>query len=129
MSTSWRMSVSPATGCSEHSSRATTLRGRFQRLEAGKGTQLRLAAHCMMIAFRPFHSLDAAVVAVAPPHDAGVRPMSPQALRHMFDDRSHLRDYRAVQASIERRRGAHAHLLEESIASVGQIVDVMRRNH
>ena len=30
MSTSWRMPVSPATGCSEHSSRATTLRGRFQ---------------------------------------------------------------------------------------------------
>ena len=32
MSTSWRMPVSPATGCSEHSSRATTLRGRFQLL-------------------------------------------------------------------------------------------------
>src|SRR5438034_2535022 len=30
MSTSWHMPVSPATGCSEHSSRATTLRGRFQ---------------------------------------------------------------------------------------------------
>src|SRR5437762_14019511 len=26
----WHMPVSPATGCSEHSSRATTLRGRFQ---------------------------------------------------------------------------------------------------
>ena len=30
MSTSWRISVSPATGRSEHSSRATTLRGCFQ---------------------------------------------------------------------------------------------------
>src|SRR5277367_5609833 len=32
MSTSWHMPVSPATGCSEHSSRAITLRGRLQLL-------------------------------------------------------------------------------------------------
>jgi hypothetical protein len=45
------MSVSPATGCSEHSSRATTLRGRFQLVlvhEARKGTQFGLAAHRMV---------------------------------------------------------------------------------
>jgi hypothetical protein len=29
-----------------------------------------------VVVFRPFHGLDAAVVAVAAPDDAGVRPMS-----------------------------------------------------
>ncbi len=74
------------------------------------GAQLRLAAHRMMeaqidsslrhqrvergiageaenvvgmVVFCPFHRLDPAVVAVAAPHDAGLRPMAAQALGHM----------------------------------------------
>jgi hypothetical protein len=70
--------------------------------EAGKGAQLRLAAHGMMeaqidrhlghdgvecgiagetknvvriVVFRPFHGLDAAVMAVAAPDDAGLWPI------------------------------------------------------
>src|SRR5262250_1877619 len=119
MSTSWRMPASP--GCSEHSSRATTLRGRPPTpglvQEARIGAQLRLAAHRMMeaqidsglrhqgvergiageaenvvciVVFCPFHRLDPAVVAVAAPHDAGLRPMTAQALGHMPDDGAHL---------------------------------------
>src|SRR5206468_12870425 len=79
--------------------------------EARKAAQLRLATHRMMeaqivsglchegiqrgiageaedvlriVVFRPFNGLDAAVVAVAAPDDAGVRPMSPHALRNML---------------------------------------------
>src|ERR1700680_5325784 len=33
----------------------------------------------------PFHRLDATVMAVAAPHDAGVRPMLPEALRQVLD--------------------------------------------
>ena len=32
-----------------------------------------------MVVFCPFHRLDPAVVAVAAPHDAGLRPMTAQA--------------------------------------------------
>jgi hypothetical protein len=52
MSTSWRMPfevVSPASGCNEHSSRATTLRGRFptSRLVG----DARIGAHLFLTAF------------------------------------------------------------------------------
>src|SRR5436190_13858388 len=121
MSTSWRMPVSPATGCSEHSSRPTTLARPFPAAglvhEAREGAQLRLAAKRVMeaqisgglrhqgvergiageakdvvliVVLSPFHRLDPPVVAVAAPHDASLRPMSAQALRHMLDDGTHL---------------------------------------
>jgi hypothetical protein len=52
MSTFWHMPVSPVTGCSEHSSRATTLRGHFQlvawRRKLANVRTLGLAAHRMM---------------------------------------------------------------------------------
>src|SRR5262245_44116162 len=133
MSTSWRMPVSPATGCSEQSSRATTLRGRFQ-LPAWyrklAKTQVRLATHRMMetqidsglrhqgiergiageaenvvriVVFRPVHRLDPAIVAVAAPHDAGVRPMAAQMLGHMFDDGAHLAALRRARLAQDRR--------------------------
>src|SRR3974390_234797 len=48
-----------------------------------QGIESRLAGEAKNIvgavAFRPFHLLDATVMAVAPPYDAGVRPMFPQA--------------------------------------------------
>ena len=43
-----------------------------------------------IVVFCPFHRLDPAVVAVAAPHDAGLRPMTAQALGHMPDDGAHL---------------------------------------
>ena len=49
------------------------------------------------VAFRPFHLLDATVMAVAPPHDAGVGPMFPQALGHVLDDGPHLRALRGAR--------------------------------
>ena len=76
--------------------------------EARIGAQLRLAAHRMMeaqidsglrhqrrarhcrrgrklvgmVVFCPFHRLDPAVVAIAAPHDAGLRPMGAGAWSH-----------------------------------------------
>ena len=112
--------------------------------EARKGAQLRLAAHRMMeaqivgrlrhqgveygiagkaknvariVVFRPLHGLDAAVVAVAAPHQVGLRPMFPQALRHMLDDGPHLgavRGARRAQDGYHRRAARH-------------VVDVHRR--
>ena len=38
------------------------------------------------VAFRPFHLLDATVMAVTPPQDAGVRPVFAQAFGHVLDD-------------------------------------------
>ncbi len=46
------------------------------------------------VLFYPFHRLDAAVMTVAAPHDAGVRPMPLQALRYVLDDGPHLRALR-----------------------------------
>jgi hypothetical protein len=46
------------------------------------------------VVFRPFHRLDATVMTVAAPHDAGVRPMLLEALRQVFDDGPHLRALR-----------------------------------
>src|SRR3974377_2584503 len=53
------------------------------------------------VAFRPFHLLDATVMAVAPPYDAGVRPMFPQALGHVLDDGPPLRSLRGARRTKE----------------------------
>src|SRR5215510_1213087 len=50
-----------------------------------------------IVFFYPFHRLDAAVMTVAAPHDAGVRPMPPQELRHVLDDGPHLRALRGAR--------------------------------
>ena len=66
-----------------------------------------------IVVFRPFHGLDAAVVAVAAPHDAGLRPMSPQALRHMLDDGPHLRALRGARRAQDRHhRRAARHVID-----------------
>ena len=49
-----------------------------------------------VVVLRPVHGLNAAVVTVAAPDDPGLRPMSPQALRHKLDDGPHLRALRGA---------------------------------
>jgi hypothetical protein len=44
-----------------------------------------------VVGLAPRHGLDAAVVAVAAPDDAGGRPVLPDAARHVLDDGPHLR--------------------------------------
>ena len=46
---------------------------------------------------RPVHRLNAAVMAVAAPHDAGGRPMPSQMLSHVLDDGPHLRALRGAR--------------------------------
>ena len=60
------------------------------------------------VILRPFHGLDAAVMAVAAPDDAGPAPMSPQTLRYVLDDRPHLRALRGAGRAQQRhhRRAA-----------------------
>ena len=66
-----------------------------------------------IVVFRPFHGLDAAVVAVAAPDDPGVRPMSPHALRHVLDDGPHLRALRgACRAQDRHDRRAACHVID-----------------
>jgi len=65
------------------------------------------------VVFRPFHGLDAAVMAVAAPHDAGIRPMLFQARRHMLDDGPHLRALgSARRAQDDRHRRAARHVID-----------------
>ena len=70
-----------------------------------------------IVVFCPFHRLDPAVVAVAAPHDAGLRPMAAQALRHMLDDGTHLGALRGACRAQDRhdRRAAR------------NVIDVHRR--
>ena len=63
-----------------------------------------------VVVVRPVHGLDATVMTVAAPHDAGVRPMRPQALRHVLDDGPHLgalRGARRAQDGHDRRAARH----------------------
>ena len=65
------------------------------------------------VVLRPFHGLDATVMTVAAPHDAGVRPMPPQALRHVLDDGPHLRAFRgARRAQDGHHRRAARHVID-----------------
>jgi hypothetical protein len=62
------------------------------------------------VVLRPLHGLDAAVMTVAAPHDAGVRPMRSQAFRYVFDDGPHLgalRGARRTQDRHHRRPARH----------------------
>jgi hypothetical protein len=64
----------------------------------------------VVVLVRPVHRLDAAVMAVAAPHDAGGRPMPSQMLRHVLDDGSYLgafRGARCAQDGRDRRPARH----------------------
>jgi hypothetical protein len=77
----------------------------IERRIAGKAENVVVA-----VIFRPLHRFDATVMTVATPHDAGVRPMSPQALRHVLDDGPHLRALRGArrtQDGGDRRAARH----------------------
>ena len=66
-----------------------------------------------MVVFCPFHRLDPAVVAVAAPHDAGLRPMTAQALGHMPDDGAHLAALGGARRAQDRRhRRAARHVID-----------------
>jgi hypothetical protein len=54
------------------------------------------------IVLRPLHGLDATVMTVAAPHDAGVRPMRSQAFRHVLDDGPHLGALRGARRTQDR---------------------------
>src|SRR5204862_5060590 len=86
---------------------------------------------------RPFHGLNTAVVAVAAPHDAGLRPMPPYALRHMLDDGPHLGALRRAgraQDRYDRRAARHVvdvHRCEAALVVMGvperQLLTAVRR--
>ena len=62
------------------------------------------------VVLRPLHGLDATVMTVASPHDAGVRPMRSQAFRRVLDDGPHLgalRGARRTQDRHHRRPARH----------------------
>src|SRR5258708_14709799 len=65
---------------------------RVKRRVAGKAKNV-----VAIVLFYPFPRLDAAVMTVAAPHDAGIRPMPPQELRHVLDDGPHLRALRGAR--------------------------------
>src|SRR6516162_5304171 len=65
------------------------------------------------VAFRPFHLLNATVMAVAPPHDAGVRPVFAQAFGHVLDDTPDLRALgRARRTKDGDNRGAARNMID-----------------
>src|SRR4029077_14440646 len=65
------------------------------------------------VAFRPFHLLDATVMAVAPPHDACVRPVFAQAFGHVLDDTPDLRALgRARRTKDGDNRGAARNMID-----------------
>jgi hypothetical protein len=70
-----------------------------------------------IVAFRPFHGPDAAVVAVAAPDNACPAPMPPRTRRHMLDDRPHLRAFRGERRAQDRHHRRAA----------GHVIDVHRR--
>ena len=90
-----------------------------------------------VVVFRPVHRLDAAVMAVAAPDDAGVRPMSSQTLRHVLDDGPHLgalRGARRAQDRHHRRAARHVidvHRREAALVVMGvperKLLAAMRR--
>src|SRR5258708_1092635 len=74
---------------------------RIKRRVAGKAKNV-----VAIVLFYPFPRLDAAVMTVAAPHDAGIQPMPPQELRHVLDDGPHLpalRGPRPAQDACDRR--------------------------
>ena len=91
----------------------------------------------VVVRVRPVHRLDAAVMAVAAPHDAGGRPMPSQMLRHVLDDGPHLRALRGARRAQDRhhRRAASrvidVHRREAALVVMGvperQLLAAMRR--
>ena len=66
-----------------------------------------------VVVLRPVHGLDAAVVTVTAPDDPGLRPMSPQALRHVLDDGPYLRALRGARRAQDRHyRRATRHVID-----------------
>src|ERR1700729_3239468 len=89
------------------------------------------------VVFCPFHRLDATVMAVASPYDAGVRPMFPQALGHVLDDGPHLSALRGARRTKDghNRRAARnmidVHRREAALIVMGvperKLLSAMRR--
>src|ERR1700720_4222791 len=71
----------------------------------------------VVVLVRPVHRLDAAVMAVAAPHDAGSRPMPSQMLRHVLDDGPPLRALRGARRAQDRHHRRAA----------SRVIDVHRR--
>ena len=68
----------------------------------------------VVVLVRPVHRLDAAVMAVAAPHDAGGRPMPSQMLRHVLDDGPHLR---ALRGARERAEPPHFNAMRPTLVA------------
>ena len=92
-------------GCSSHDGNADRQRSRppGHRARHWRGQNV-----VRMVVFRPFHRLKAAVVAVAAPHNAGLRPMAAQALVHMLDNGAHLAALRRARRRAQDRRRRRA---------------------
>ena len=82
-----------------------------QRIERGIAGEAENIVGAVVL--RPLHRLDATVMTVAAPHDAGVRPMFPQALRHVLDDGPHLGALRGARRAQDRGdRCAARHMID-----------------
>ena len=84
---------------------------RRQGVERGIAGEAKNVVRTVLL--RPVHRLDPAVMAVAAPHQAGLRPMAAQALGHMLDDGAHLAALGGARRAQDRRhRRAARHVID-----------------